>query len=75
MSHLGSTRTQGKNSELNEEADVEPNQNTENEQHASDAEFLMDLFDEGLVPANVSHDGAVPDYYLEDETVYETTVK
>lgn len=42
---------------------------------ASDAEFLMDLFDEGLVPANVTADGAVPDYYMEDETVFEGVVK
>ncbi|MGH8974663.1 MAG: hypothetical protein ACRD0C_15865 [Acidimicrobiia bacterium] len=38
---------------------------------ASDQEFILDLFDEGLVPINVAHDAAVPDSSFYDEVVYE----
>lgn len=36
----------------------------------SDTEFLLGLFEEGLVPANTSADAAVPDAYIEEEIVY-----
>jgi hypothetical protein len=38
---------------------------------SSDQEFILGLFDEGLVPTNVSHDAAVPDAAFYDEVIYE----